>query len=466
MKAVFFGLSFGDEGKGTMVDAWVRHTGTKYVVRFNGGPQAAHFVVTRAGQTHCFAQFGAATLVPGVKSFASHFMLIDPLALGAEAEALSQIGAPDALARLSVDARCVVVTPFHRLLNRLQEEARGAARHGSCGIGVGQAWLDSLNPQMPSLLVRDLLSEATLRKKLRFLQLVKIDQAERIVDQHPDAASLQHWLDELKTTTLVDDITEAFTAIKSQIGHIDEGESLRRLLASDESVVFEGAQGTLLDADRGFWPNVTPSYTSTRNARALLHEAGAPPPTCFGILRAYSTRHGAGPFVVEDPSLSAQLPEQHNVKNRWQGGMRVGWFDAVMSRYALDISGGVDALCITNVDRLAGYPEVKLCTQWQYNGEEDDKLSSFFVYQKDSGKIIIDRIKVTPVFDRDHQGELTRRLARCKPITKTFAGWKNIGEREKIDPDLQRFLDAIETELQKPIKAISAGPTAEDKIFL
>jgi adenylosuccinate synthase len=466
MKTIFFGLSFGDEGKGTMVDAWSRHTKTKNVVRFNGGPQAAHYVVTSQKQTHCFSQFGAATLVPEVKSFASRFMLVDPLALGAEAKALAKIGAPDALARLTIDARCVVVTPFHRLLNRLQEEARGKNRHGSCGVGVGQAYLDSLNPQMPSMVMRDLFDETILRKKLRLLQLVKIDQAEQLLDGHSDAVRLAPWLEELKIPSLVDEIIEVYRGIKKQIGAIDEGERLQQLLSSEESVVFEGAQGVLLDADRGFWPHVTPSYTSTKNARTLLQEANAEPATYVGILRAYSTRHGAGPFVVEDKELISLLPEQHNVTNNWQGSMRAGWFDAVMSRYALDISGGVDALAITNLDRLAGFPVVKLCTHWKYKGEEDTNLAKFFEYQKVAGEILIDRIRVSQEFNRDHQGELTKRLSLCAPVTKEFNPWSNTRQQDgSLSKEVSAFIEAISTELQRPIKAVSLGPTAEDKLF-
>jgi adenylosuccinate synthase len=465
-KSIFFGLSFGDEGKGTMVDAWARHTDTKNVVRFNGGPQAAHYVVTSKKQTHCFSQFGAATLVPGVKSFASRFMLVDPLALGAEAEALARIGAPDALARLTIDAHCVVVTPFHKLLNRLQEEARGKHRHGSCGVGVGQAYLDSLNPQMPSVVIRDLFDEVRLRKKLRLLQLVKIDQAEQLLENHPDAIRLAPWLEELKIASLVDEITAVYLEIKRQVGAVDEGERLSQLLASGESVAFEGAQGVLLDADRGFWPHVTPSYTSTKNARTLLQEANAEPATFIGILRAYSTRHGAGPFVVEDTELTPLLPEQHNVTNRWQGSMRVGWFDAVMSRYALDISGGVDALAITNLDRLAGFPVVKLCTRWKYNGEEDDDLATFFEYQRVAGEIIIEKIKVTPEFKREHQGELTERLTRCTAVTQELRGWSHLKQPDgSLSVEVNAFIEAISSELQRPIKAISLGPTAEEKMF-
>ena len=466
MKTIFLGLSFGDEGKGTMVDAWARHTNTKNVVRFNGGPQAAHYVVTSRRQTHCFSQFGAATLVPGVKSFASRFMLIDPLALGAEADALARIGAPDALQRLTVDARCVVVTPFHKLLNRLQEEARGKSRHGSCGVGVGQAYLDSLNPQMPSLVMRDLFEEARLRKKLRLLQLVKIDQAEQLIENHPDAVRLSPWLEELKISSLVDEITEVYLDIKKQIGAIDEGERLSQLLSSSESVAFEGAQGVLLDADRGFWPHVTPSYTSTKNARTLLQEANAEPATFVGILRAYSTRHGAGPFVVEDTELTPILPEQHNVTNPWQGSMRVGWFDAVMSRYALDISGGVDALALTNLDRLTGFPIVKLCTRWRYNGEEDAALATFFEYQKIAGELVIERIRVSPEFNREHQGELTKRLAQCTALTHELRGWSQTTTPDgSLSAEVVDFIEAISSELRRPVKAVSFGPTAEEKRF-
>jgi adenylosuccinate synthase len=329
------GLGFGDEGKGSVVDWLARRHGATTVVRYNGGAQAAHHVVTPGGRTHCFAQFGAASFVPGVRTHLSRFMVVDPLALAAEAHAL---GLPDAYARLSADPACVVVTPFHRLLNRIREAARGDARHGSCGLGIAEARLDSERPGLPVVRLGDALDPARLRRTLRLLWHVKVDQAEQIPGADPDL------LADLRRPDRVEALVSAFADV------------VRRFRLTDapdlgDRVVFEGAQGVLLDREHGFWPHVTPSDTTFRQALALLD--GAWETERVGVLRAYHTRHGAGPLPTEDEALTRAVPDAHNGEHPWQGRFRLGWFDGVLARYALRVVGGVDTLVVTNLDRLA-----------------------------------------------------------------------------------------------------------------
>ncbi|NUU25051.1 MAG: adenylosuccinate synthetase, partial [Streptomycetaceae bacterium] len=133
-------LGFGDAGKGTVVDHLCARPGARVraVVRFNGGAQAAHNVVTDDGRHHTFAQFGSGTFSPGVETHLSRFMLLDPLALAAEADHLAALGVPDPLGQLTVDREALLITPFHAAANRARELARGAGRHGSCGMGVGE----------------------------------------------------------------------------------------------------------------------------------------------------------------------------------------------------------------------------------------------------------------------------------------------------------------------------------------
>jgi adenylosuccinate synthase len=145
MNAIFVaGLGFGDEGKGSIVDALTRKHQADLVVRFSGGAQAAHHVVTDDGREHCFAQFGSGTLA-GASTHLSRFMLIDPLALVKEAEHLKQIGVVDPFERLTIDPRAPIITPYHRAMNRLRELSRGRQRHGSCGVGIGELASDMMN---------------------------------------------------------------------------------------------------------------------------------------------------------------------------------------------------------------------------------------------------------------------------------------------------------------------------------
>ena len=137
-------LGFGDAGKGGLVDHLTRVTGAHTVVRYNGGAQAGHNVITPDGRHHTFAQFGSGSLVPGTRTYVSRFMLLDPLAMLAEERALQGLGVRDALARTAIDRRALITTPFHVAANRIKEVARGDARHGSCGMGIGETMADQI----------------------------------------------------------------------------------------------------------------------------------------------------------------------------------------------------------------------------------------------------------------------------------------------------------------------------------
>jgi adenylosuccinate synthase len=165
-------LTFGDAGKGSLVDYLVRRDNAHTVIRFNGGAQAAHNVVLPDGRHHTFSQFGSGTFVPGVRTHLSRFMLFDPLALAAEERHLRSVGVTDAFDRLTLDRRALVVTPFQRAANRLREVARGDARHGSCGMGIGETMSDVLDDNL-ALRGADLLNPSRLRRTLRQVQEAK-----------------------------------------------------------------------------------------------------------------------------------------------------------------------------------------------------------------------------------------------------------------------------------------------------
>jgi adenylosuccinate synthase len=425
------GLGLGDEGKGATVDALVRAFARTVVVRHGGGPQAAHHVVRDDGVVHCFAQFGAGTLVPGVRTFLGPHMLVEPLGLLREADALTAIGVPDALDRLTISAACALVTPFHRLFGRIQELSRGSARHGSCGLGVGPAYLDARNPAVPTLRFHELHDRGALHRKLRLIQLIKLDLAEQLAQAHP-LPSIAPLLAELARPDLVADLLPAYTAIAARVT-TDDGASLRTVLRdSPQSVVFEGAQGLLLDADRGFWPHVSPGAPGFDHALALLRDADAPPPLRLGVLRAYATRHGPGPLVSEDPALAALLPELHNQSGAWQGPMRVGWFDLVAARHAITLAGSIDGLALTCLDRLTGLtPHV--CTAYR---DGDERLT-----------------RLPLLADRAAQAELTAKLQRCAPVLEPRSTRATQYARDLAD------------ELELPLAGLAFGPRASDRTW-
>lgn len=426
------GLGFGDEGKGSVVDWLVRRHGAALVVRYNGGPQAAHHVVTGDGRGHCFAQLGAGMLVPGVRTHLSRFMAVDPLALRAEAEAIERQGVANALSRVTADPRCVVVTPFHRLLNQMQELARGAARHGSCGRGVAQAQLDAERRGLPVVRLEDGRRPAHLRDLLRLLWRVKIDQAEQLADAHPGAPGVAERLADLRRPERIEPLAEAIEGLVSTTAGI----TLAEAPAPARVAVFEGAQGVLLDRHHGFWPHVTPSRTTFAQALHLLDEwAPAAARVRLGVLRAFTTRHGAGPLPTEDADLTASLPEPHNRHDDWQGTFRVGWFDGALARHALNVCEGVDGLVLTWVDRLSAGVSIRVAPGYE--------------------TALLDE-PAPAADDWEARAALTARLATARPL------WRQVALPANPVARARALLAAAD--VAAPLAAISVGPTAEDKI--
>lgn len=432
------GCGFGDEGKGAVVDALARRRGRPLVVRFNGGPQAAHHVVDPGGRVHCFAQVGAGALA-GARSCLSRFMLVEPLALAREAEALQAAGLVDPWSGLVVDVRCVVVTPFHRLLGRIEELSRGTDRHGSCGLGVGPAWRDAHNPHAVVLRVGALKGDRpALVRALRQIQLLKLDRAEQLAER-ASVPAIAPLVAELARPELADVVADAYLAIAARLA-VDEGEQLRAALAADPSaVVFEGAHGALLDAEHGFFPHVTPSSVRFAQAEALCAEVPSSAPLRrLGVLRAYGTRHGPGPFVAEDPALA--LPEPHNLPGPWQGPMRVGWFDLVAARLGLAIAGRVDGLVVTHLDSLAGRRQISVCDAWVFI----------------DGAVVREFAPVTGSLEL--RAEATRGLLQARPRWRRLPGWDG-----PDSPESREFLDFVALELGVPIAAAGWGPRAGDQ---
>ncbi|MEJ3743830.1 adenylosuccinate synthetase [Actinomycetes bacterium KLBMP 9797] len=398
-------LGYGDAGKGTVVD-WLCAQGidgrpVHAVVRFNGGGQAAHTVVLPDGRRHTFAQFGAGTFRAGVRTHLSRFMVVDPVALAVEADHLAATGVPDAFERLTVDGAAPLATPYHIAANQAREISRGADRHGTCGMGVGEAMAYCLAHPADAPRVADCRTPAVLAAKLSALR-------ERL------AAGLD--------VPPVDAVVATYRAFAARVSIVD-GDYLHRLVAAGP-VVFEGAQGVLLDEWHGFHPYTTWSTTTFANADTLLAEAGQTgTATRLGVLRVVTTRHGPGPLVTEDPTLPLRDP--HNPTNQWQGGFRFGHFDAVAHRYALEVAGGVDGIALTHLDVVS--PALRLCTGYDWT----------------------DRLAPGPAGDLDRQAALTRRLLTTSP--------------RYADPRPDDWVAAVSAALDTPVVLTSHGPTALDK---
>lgn len=358
-------LGFGDAGKGLLTDFLARRYSAGLVVRYNGGAQAGHNVVAPDGRHHTFAQFGAGTFLPGVKTFLSRHVVVHPAALLVEGDILVRKGVDDAFERIRISADALVITPFHQAANRIRELARGQLRHGSCGVGVGEAVEDALQ-HADSIRVGDLSHGDTLRQKLFAVRARKRDQmAPLLNDLKSDPAVIREW--EIFTR---EEVIENWIDQIARIATLElpaPDALLARWLQQAENVVFEGAQGVLLDADAGFHPYTTWSCCTTANAFSLLAEYAPAAEVCqVGVLRAYALRHGPGPLPTGTDALTPAVLD-HNQANAWQGPVRYGWFDGVLARYALAVNGGVDALCVTHMDILPRLEEWKFCPAylWQ-----------------------------------------------------------------------------------------------------
>ena len=425
-------LAFGDAGKGTITDFLVRDTGAKLVVRWNGGAQAGHTVVTDDGRAHTFSQFGAGTFVPGLHTHLAETVVVHPSALLVEARHLEKVGVNDALERLTIAESARIITPFHQAANRARELLRGAARHGSCGVGVGETVRDGLEHPNEMLQARDLRENTRLHKQLERTR-------ERLgASLHEEFAVLGEAHPELRIFT-DPDITQRWIDFVQPISKNIVPDAW--LSAWKEDIVLEGAQGILLDESVGFHPHTTWSDCTTTAANRLLQTHGfSGEIKRLGVLRTYLTRHGEGPFPTEEAALKPSLPEPHNSSESWQGNFRIGYPDMVLARYAIRVSGGVDALVLTHLDRLSAITHISAA----YNDAADPRL-----FRHNTKNQAIDLQEG----DLDQQARLTNALRGVEPILKPTA------------PNEEEFLEYLESELLTPISLTSAGPTAAQKCW-
>lgn len=457
---IVVGLGFGDEGKGTITDYLVRKYNAQFVVRYNGGPQAAHNVVTPDNHWHCFSQFGSGTMVPGVKTYLSHFTAINPSFIMAEYKVLASKGYQDALQRLYIDDNCVVITPYHIHMNRFLERVRGEKRHGSCGLGVGQAILDSRNHLLPTIYVKDFANVAALRQKLNLLRLMKIDVADQHLAVNDGNNEAMSEYENLKFGYDIEKLIDMYSCFAKSGVHIIDRDSSKTLL-HNKLTIYEGAQGVLLDENYGFWPYVTPSTTTTRNAQFLMDDLSLNNNhKTIGVLRAFATRHGAGPFVSEDNELSQKIKDVYNKFNLWQGAMRMGWFDIVAICYALQVCP-VDELALTNIDRLSGFKEVRVCMAYKIAQNEisENVVAKFCDYSLQENAFLIKKLKVDN-FDVSARQQQSILLKKCKPVYKSFCGWKD------LDKNFEIFLQYIENLLQVKVSILSNGARSDQKLLL
>jgi adenylosuccinate synthase len=353
---VVIGANFGDEGKGLAVDALVAGMPDAVVVRHNGGAQAGHTVVPEHGRKHVFSHVGAGAF-SGAATFLSRFFVVHPAILVRECAELANAGLRP---KVFVDPDAQVTTPLDVLVNRWVEETRGGGRHGSVGVGFGET-IERVECGYP-LAVRDLGDDARVRENLAHIHKTWLPIRLRklgveLTPKRQEAAA---------DCRLVRGYLEAVRVFRRAVVPAPIDAVLAR-----RSIVFEGAQGLLLDQNRGFkFPFVTRSNTGLANVIALASDAGIDHLDVLYMTRAYLTRHGAGPLPNEVTELSfADVVDPTNRPNPWQGSLRVAPLDLDLLRdtIAADISSAVDTgvavaagVGVTCVDQLRSHAEIRM----------------------------------------------------------------------------------------------------------
>ena len=321
------GANFGDEGKGLVTDYLCAKEGAEVVVRFNGGAQAGHTVVTPEGRRHVHHHFGSGTLL-GVPTYLSEYFICNPILFIRELEELS-----DLRPQVWINPVCMVTTFVDMLINQSEEDVRGDTRHGSCGVGVY------------ATICRD------KRRPLRMRDLW--DRPEYVVDFIFNECKLRK--EDFKPSIFSRHVEEFLTACKIMAERTQP--ATMSTFKNADTVVFEGAQGLLLDMDkRMYYPHLTPSKTGLHNVRFLLRQLDKPNfLKAYYVSRTYMTRHGAGPLPNENPNMS--YVDYTNTPHPYQGSLRFADLnvDSLLDRIIDDSRGDANRLVLTHCDQRMMY---------------------------------------------------------------------------------------------------------------
>jgi len=414
------GAQWGDEGKGKVVDYLA--SAFDYTARYAGGHNAGHTVIFN-NQRYILQLIPSGILRPEKKAVIGPGTVVDPAALVAEMENVKKSGV-EVRGRLFLSNRAHVIFPYHREVDNAAEAARGAAKIGTTSRGIGPAYEDKMARR--GIRVCDLLSPEGLSAKL-----------ERVIAEK-NAISSAAYGHPLQTTGLVEQYLELAAHIRGLAA--DTAVLLNGALDRGETVLFEGAQGTMLDIDHGTYPYVTSSSATAGGAATGLGVAPTRITGVVGVTKAYTTRVGSGPFPTEMPDLDA-----HEVRTRGNefGAVtgrprRCGWLDLVVLRYAKMLNG-IDSLVVTKLDVFDEQAEIKVCTAYRHNGRLLEEMP--------------------PDIET---------LSQVEPEYRTLPGWRKptpaIREVKELPAAARDYLNFVSDFLQVEIGMISTGPERDATI--
>ena len=423
MNSCVVGLQWGDEGKGKIVDILAQHA--DIVVRYSGGANAGHTVVV--GDTRfALHLLPSGSVRPGVICVIASAVVVDPETLLKEIENLAQRNVT-LTGRLFISENAHLVLDYHKKEDRLREESLGKNKIGTTIRGIGPCYADKVG-RTYTVRMADLRNLEKLKSKLQTI----VDYKNKIFVAVYNAEPVN-----------ADDIFEKCKSYADKLLPFaaDTTEFLHKSISDGKPILFEGAQGTLLDLDHGTFPFVTSS-----NSSALGMSAGCGVPAkmvdkFLGVAKAYTTRVGGGPFPTEqDNEIGQYIRDKGNEYGTTTGRpRRCGWFDAVAVAYATTI-GAIDSIAMMHLDTLTGLKEIKICGAYKLDGKE----TTFFPAN-------------------------TEKLSKAQCIYETVPGWQEditeVDDFHDLPANAQNYVMLIEEMTGKPITIIGVGPKRKQTIF-
>ncbi len=418
---LLLGLQWGDEGKGKIVDVLTKNY--DIIARFQGGPNAGHTLVFN-GMKHVLHTIPSGIFHDNVKNLVGNGVVIDPVIFKKELDKLSEQDV-DFRKTLLISRKAHLILPTHRLLDAASETSKGKAKIGSTLKGIGPTYMDK-----------------TGRNGIRVGDLELSDWKDKyrnLANKHQAMINFYNVDLEYDLKELENEFFEAVETLKS-LEFIDSEEYLHQAQRDKKSILAEGAQGSLLDIDFGTYPFVTSSNTTAAGACTGLGVAPNSINDVFGIFKAYTTRVGSGPFPTElfDENGETMSRVGHEFGATTGRPRRCGWLDLVALRYACQVNG-VTQLMMMKADVLSGFKTLKVCTAYNYKGQEIKHLP----YN-------IESENVTPIYT-------------------DLNGWdEDLTSMDSVDTlpqTLIEYIEFLENELQIPIKIVSVGPDRKQTIF-
>lgn len=480
---ILCGMQFGDEGKGTFVDYLTHKENVQEIIKYNGGSQASHTVITPEGTLHKFSQLGSGMFSDSCHTFLDQNMVINLENLVTEMNVFCEktgISFSELRDRIHIHEDCPIVTPYHKLANKLRELSLGNNRRGSVGTGVSEVMylLSRSSFEHPLVLrVRDIYNYDSNSQVFAIFRNLQ-EYVSNFYDENKNAI-WKNAPEDMKTPLKneIDFLLKGAASFKLASRYIHDFKyalpevsfrnciySYRRnyfLNLENTATIYEGSQGLLIDGVYGLKPNTTCLDTTNNFATCLCSYAKCV--THIGIAKAFSSRHGLGVFPTEDTEVNQKISDENQESTFWNGHIRFGWFDCVLLKYAQTINK-VDKLYLSSLDKLDSFKKIKVCTSYVYTGIIDEKFKGIFEYTVNpDGIIIINSIKAP-------DSSLRKYLKNCCPVYMVVDGWmtdiSKITNVSELPKKCLEYIHLLENLSGIPISVVSVGPTRNNKIQL